>query len=100
MEFDYFLCMDCGVVVNGGNRVVHKDHGVIGEMFVIKSYKKKKQPGLISQSVINAEQDKINEERWEKRQARDEKRKLLEQQRFEYQIPSGDIIVNLLEVKN
>jgi len=98
MEFDYFLCMSCGVVVEKDNASEHREHNVLGCMYVIKNPKRKIHIGLISQVAIRKAQEKLEEERWEKRQVKEAKQKLLQQKRFDKQIPSGDIIVNLLEV--
>ena len=99
MQFDYFTCMSDGVIVNRDNVNLHLSHDVVGEMYVIKQYKKKKLPGLISQAVINDANEKIAQERWEKRQIKDKARRIRDQERFEHQIPSGDIIINLLDME-
>lgn len=99
MKFDFYSCMTDGVIVDEFNVKDHLSHDVVGEMFLIKQYKKKKQIGLISQSVVNAANEKIAEDRWEKKVIKDKAKRLRDQERFEYQIPSGDVIINLLEMK-
>ena len=99
MQFDYFTCMLDGVIVDKSNVNMHLGHNIVGEMFVIKQYKKKKLPGLISQAVINAANEKLAQERWEKREIKEKAKRIRDQERFEKQIPSGDIIINLLELK-
>ena len=99
MKFDYFSCIQCNVIVSTENLVEHNGHDFIGEFFVIKQSKKKVLPGLISKKLINAEQDKLNVIKFEKREALDKKKKVLAQERYQKQIPDGDVIVNLAEMK-
>ena len=99
MKFDFYTCMSCGVIVDESNVKAHLSHDIVGEMYLIKSYKKKKQIGLISQSVVNAANEKIAEGRWERQVIKDKAKRIRDQERFEYQIPSGDVIINLLELK-
>lgn len=99
MKFDYFSCIQCKVVVTEESLSKHVGHDILGEYFVIKHNKKKITPGLISKKLINAEKEKQNIERFNRQTDLEKKKKLLAQQRFEQQIPDGEVIVNLLEMK-
>jgi len=87
------------VIISTENLGEHNGHEFIGEFFVVKQNKKKVLSGLISKKLINIEQDKLNVIRFEKREALDKKKKILAQERYQKQIPDGDIIVNLMEMK-
>jgi len=99
MKFDYFSCILCNVVVNDENLSEHNGHDIMGEFFVIKQNKKKILPGLVSKKLINSEKEKLNVIKFEKREALNKKKKTLAQERYQKQIPDGDSIINLMEMK-
>jgi len=87
------------VVVNDENLSEHNGHDIMGEFFVIKQNKKKILPGLVSKKLINSEKEKLNVIKFEKREALNKKKKTLAQERYQKQIPDGDSIINLMEMK-
>ena len=99
MKFDYFICTKCNVIVEDKNVQEHYSHGILGTMFKIKHAKKKLTQGLISRKLINSEKDKLSIIKFNARSEKEKKQKILAQQRFAKQIPDGDVIVNLLELK-
>lgn len=99
LEFDYFSCMDDGLIVDHENAMDHLDHNIVGQQYVIKAPKKKIMQGMVSRNLVNKEREKLNVIRFEKREEADKKKELLAQKRFQMQIPDGDVIVNLLEIE-
>ena len=99
MNFNYFSCIQHNVIVDNTNLREHSACDKVGEFFKIKVSKKKVSNGLISKSLINKAKEKINIEKFKARELKDKHKKKLAQERFEKQIPDGDIIINLLEMK-
>ena len=102
LEFDYYSCMSHGVIVNDDNVKNHLSCNVVGESYIIKQYHKPKQPGLISATLVRNEREKLETIRWERNQELEKAKRIRDQDRFQFQIASGDIIINLLtmEMKN
>ena len=99
MNFDYFSCIQCSVIVDERNFDEHKDHDKLGEFYQIKVRKPKLSPGIISKALVNRELEKQMVIKTKARNEREKYKKHLAQERFALQIPSGDVIVNLLEMK-
>lgn len=99
MRFDYYSCMQHSVIVDEENNSEHSVCDKIGVFFQIKNYRKPVVPGLIAKKIIDAEREKLNIIKYEKRDVLNKKKKLLAQERFSRQIPSGDVIINLTEMK-
>lgn len=98
MEFDYFSCIEHSVIVDERNLEEHASCQKVGVFFQIKKHSKKIMPGLVSKKLINSEREKQSEARYEKHLVKEAKQKVLAQERFAKQIPSGDVIINLLEI--
>ncbi len=99
MNFNYFSCMEHSVIVDEDNYSDHSKCNLLGEMFKIKVSKKKVFSGLIGKSVIEKAREEQNIIKYEKRALLEKKKKHLAQERFQKQIPDGDIVINLLEMK-
>ncbi len=98
MNFNYFSCMDHGLIVDENNLSEHNKCNILGEMFKIKSPKKKVFLGLIGKSIIEKAREEQNIIKYEKRELLEKKKKTLAQARFEKQIPDGHIVINLSEM--
>ena len=99
LEFDYYSCMGHGVIVDEDNIKDHLSCDITGEMFVIKSYKKGLVQGMVSAPLVRKMNEKKELERWEKNQVKEKAKRIRDQERFEHQIPSGDIVINLLTME-
>lgn len=99
MNFDYFLCIQDGVIVEEKDFSKHVGHDIVGEFFQVKRNKKKVFTGLIPKRIVNKAKEEQNVKIYFARKAKQKKKKLLEQQRFEKQVEDGAVIVNLLEMK-
>lgn len=97
---DYFICEDCHVILGPENKTVHKGHFIVGEFYKIKYRKTRTNGGFISQSIIRKELETLNIKRSEKREFVKKKKIKLAQERYDQQLKSGEIIVNLLGVMN
>jgi len=95
MDFDYLQCMIHKVIVDENNQKDHSSCGLIGMMFDIKKPKSKIYGGLIAKQIISKEIEKVNVEKWEKKQVKTKLKKMREQERFKRQIPQGSHIINL-----
>ncbi len=99
MNFDYFSCIQHSVIVDERNVSEHSACDKLGEFFIIKARKPKLSPGIISKKLVNIEIEKQMVIKTKARNEREKYKKQLAQQRFALQIPSGDVIINLLEMK-
>ena len=99
MNFDYFSCIQHSVIVDSQNLSEHSACDKLGEFYQIKVRKAKLSPGIISKKLVNIEIEKQMVIKTKARNEREKYKKHLAQERFALQIPSGDIIVNLLEMK-
>ncbi len=99
MNFDYFSCIQHSVIVDSQNLNEHSECDKVGEFFKIKVRKIKLSPGIISRKLVNIELEKQMIVKTKARNEREKYKKHLAQERFALQIPSGDVIVNLLEMK-
>jgi len=99
MNFDYYSCIQHFVIVDDENMIEHSDCDKLGEFYQIKVSKPKINSGLISKKLINIEIEKQMIIKVKARNERNKYKKQLAQERFAKQIPTGDIIINLLEMK-
>lgn len=99
MNFDYFSCIQHSVIVDEQNSSEHSACDKLGEFFKIKVRKPKLSPGIISKKLVNIELEKQMVIKTKARNEREKYKKHLAQERFALQIPNGDIIINLLEMK-
>lgn len=99
MKFDYFSCIQHAVIVDSENLHEHSQCDKLGEFYKIKVRKPKLNPGIVSKKLVNIEIEKQMIIKMKARNEREKYKKQLAQERFALQIPSGDIIINLLEMK-
>ena len=113
MNCDYYSCIEdkenmseekfkrhskTSLIVDESNIAEHASCTLLGMFYNIKNFKKKLMPGLISKKLINHEKEKLNVIKYENREIKEKKQKLLAQKRFETEIPSGSIVINLAEI--
>ncbi len=99
MKFNYFYCENCKKIIDeelvNDSKDKHGGHFIIGQFFKIRKTRQKKSQALVARCLVDKAREKLNIERYEKREELEKKRKRRAQEQFSKQILPGDLILNL-----